>query len=121
MRRDIEQLMRHALPGPPLQKERIMRRANTAANMIERERGKKHPHAWQMSDVRWYLDNRLTHLSPSTQYDHWLAIVWAVWLLGHLEHWEPTLEGPWCYKTGEEGTGVGGRPRRLESARLASD
>jgi len=122
MRRDVEHLMRHSLPGPRRQVERTMRKVNTAANVIERERGKKHVNAWQMTDVLWYLENRLTHLSASTRYDHWLAIASALELLGRMAHWERRLDGPWCNKEGKRGKekGVGGRSRRVKSASRSS-
>lgn len=66
-----------------------------------------------MKHVRWYLQVATADLSPATRYDHWRSIRALLAAMRKLHDWEPRLQGPWFYKTGQKGPGGAGRPPKL--------
>lgn len=109
----IELMLRRALPGSSRAVRNHIRRGEQIAAAIAERWRVDHPHRWKMKHVQWYLNAATADLSAATRYDHWRTIRALLSVMGRLEDWEPRLRGPWCYKTGSQGSGRGGRPPKL--------
>ena len=89
-----------------------LRRAELIAETIWR-RWQFGPYQWHVKHLRWYLEEKTKHLSPSTRYRHWLTVRALASALRTSEDWYPHLKGPWVRPTGETGELKVGRPPKL--------
>ena len=53
------------------------------------------PYQYQLKHLKWYMDTRIRHLKPDTQYRHWLTIKNIVDVLNKEDNWEAQLQGSW--------------------------
>ena len=111
----ILKILIRAQPGERKVIEVHARRAEQVARAIGQRWGSgfAHPYHWRLKHVRWYLQIECQSLAPATRHDHWRTIRVVLAAIGRLPDWEPRLRGPWCYKSGQRGTGIGGRPAKL--------
>ena len=115
----IRALIERAQPGTIHAAVRAhIQRGERIHQLIAERWGPQHPRNWKMKHVRWYLQTETAHLAPSTRHDHWRTIRILLAAVGRWPVWEPQLRGPWCYRTGQPGTGgPGGRPLKLPHRR----
>lgn len=105
-------LLSRRLPGPRRTTVRShLRRAERIAELIF-QRWQLGPYQWQVKHVRWYLEHRTEHLSPSARYRHWLTLRLLVVALGREADWNRHLAGPWQRPTRVTGDLAIGRPVR---------
>lgn len=88
-----------------------LQRAALIAETIWRRR-QVGPYQWQVKHLRWYLVEKINHLTPSTRYRYWLTVRLLILALSKEEEWLPRLDGPWVKPTGEAGTLKTGRPTK---------
>ncbi len=86
-----------------------LQRAGLIAETIWR-RWQLGPYQWQVKHLRWYLVEKMQHLTSGTRYRHWLTVRLLVLALLTGEHWLPQLNGPWLRPTGVTGDLKTGRP-----------
>lgn len=115
MKASISQILRRAQPGASTAvKGHIARAAQISAAISARwGPGHGHPYHWRLKHVRWYLQEECRDLAAATRYDHWRTARVVLSALGRWPDWGPRLKGPWCYRTGRPGSGLGGRPAKL--------
>ncbi len=106
-------LLRRGLPGKRSAVAVHIRRAEGIAAAIF-ERFAVIPAQWQAKNLRWYLAEFCSDLTPATRYDHWRTVRNLAIILQKFSDWETHISGSWCRPDGvwERGSSSGATPHR---------
>ena len=85
--RHMEHLLNRKLKGnrSTRVKEHTQRAKKIAASIWKRFQ--VGPYQYQLKHLKWYLDTKIRHLKPDTQYRHWLTVKNIIVALGKESDW----------------------------------